>query len=195
MARGKKGSTKSSKSKKSTKKPLVKLKPGARKACGERVHPCGIDTVGIDEALCRLEQLRPSLDTSTIGVFEFTKCLAKRCKAAKIPVRCWLQEEIADGFLLGFDHFLHHGNIPAIQDVDGGCVPRRHDSSLTYYHRSSLPLHHADPQLQLAALPHLNRLFTEILTKAEELAAGLDEARVFDCMGQCCPFMTGRRCC
>jgi hypothetical protein len=182
-------------SKNKTRKPLVKAKPGARRADGSRLHPCGIDVEAINETVCQLEQMAPRLETSTVAVFQFTSCLAKRCKAAKIPVTAWLEEPIVDGIQLGFDHKLHQGNIPVVQDCEGHEVPRRHDSGIKRCYSYSLPLHHASPEIQLAAMPHLNALFDVVLEKAEAIASALDEARSFNCMGQCCPFLSGSRCC
>jgi hypothetical protein len=185
MAKGRKGA----------KKPLVKARPGARKADGSRLHPCGIDVAAINETVCRLEALTPRLETNTVAIFQFTNCLAKRCKAAKIPVTVWLEEPIVDSIQLGFDHKLHQGNIPVVKDCEGYEVPRRHDSTISRCYSYSLPLHHASPEIQLAAMPHLNALFELVLEKAEAIATALDEARGFDCMGQCCPFISGSRCC
>ncbi len=173
----------------------VKLRPGARKADGKRLHPCGIDVGSINDVMCQLEQMSPRLETSTVAILEFTNCLAKRCKSAKIPVRVWLQDEICEGIRLGFDHKLHQGNIPVVQDTDGNEVPRRHDSTISRCYAYSLPLHHASAEIQLSAMPHLNALLQAVLDRAGEIAEVLDEAREFDCMGQCCPFMAKTRCC
>jgi hypothetical protein len=106
-----------------------------------------------------------------------------------------LEEPIVDSIQLGFDHKLHQGNIPVVKDCEGYEVPRRHDSTISRCYSYSLPLHHASPEIQLAAMPHLNALFELVLEKAEAIATALDEARGFDCMGQCCPFISGSRCC
>lgn len=163
---------------------MARRKPKASQCCVP-------DTDAINTALCQLEAMSPRLQTCNVQLLELTKCVARRCKSAKIPVVVWLEDEIAPGIQLGFDNQLHQGHVPMLRSDDNG-VPRRHDAQIGGYRFSNkLPLHYAAAQIQVAAVPHLPELFAAVLDAAEALATSLDEAREFSCAPACCPFSRG----
>jgi len=170
-----------------------KSRASVKKSVKPLKKKCGIDLSAIEDDVCALESIAPSLNTSSIAVLEFTKQLAKRLKKAKIPVTVWLDDEICDGIELGFASLLRQGNIPCVKATDGACVPKKHDSTLPHYRCSSIPLHHADPAIQVAAMHRLHELLTLVLEEAEGIAAVLDDARSFCCDTFCCPFSSKNR--